>query len=613
MKEPVAEMKPRSSAVAVLLCLIASLIALPNGAVAAPNPCPLGLTVSSTQDPPGGVKFVICSGRIPSFDGTPLDADLSLPVHQSKPMPLMVMLHGWGNDKTEWERSTLKGDGRDKYHWNNAWFVSQGFDVLTYSAHGFHRSCGKDPATGYSYASDPECSGHPGEASWAHLSDRRWAPHHTKYMVGLLVDVGIARPRQIVVTGGSYGGGQSWLLAMSNERVMLPDGSTVPWSSPKGIPIRLAAAIPKYTWSDLLQALTDNGRASSSPDVPDRSHAKPIGVEKKSYVDGLYGLGQATAQFAASDPTADLNSWYAGLNAGEPYEANPQVAQAIKQITRYRSPFYMPAPKLRVPVLAIQGVTDPLFPAVQALQMIARLRAVGYPVWAFLGDVGHSYAGDPSDVWHLADDEGNQWLTKVMAGQSPTLPRFTVASVRCERGQPLEVLTAQRFSDLASGQVAFSSKDSQTTQSNSPPGPEAAAVDPIANAGCRTINEQTDPGVAAWSSPAPASFLLIGSPVVITKLDLAGTNAEIAARLWDVDPTSGTQTLVTRTVYRLLANDPQSSHSLAFALWPTAWRFLAGHQMKLELTQVDAPSWRPDNLSSSITFTKVRLELPAAP
>ena len=54
------------------------------------------------------------------------------------------------------------------------------------------------------------------------------------------------------------------------------------------------------------------------------------------------------------------------------------------------------------------------------------------------------------------------------------------------------------------------------------------------------------------------------------------------------------------------------SHALAFALWPTAWRFLDGHQMKLELTQVDAPSWRPDNLSSSITFTKVRLELPSA-
>src|SRR5712691_12173119 len=103
-------MNPRPSALAVLLCLTLSLLALPTGVGAAPKPCPLGLTVSSTQDPPGGVKFVICSGRIPSFDGTPLDADLSLPVHQSKPMALMVMLHGWGNDKTEWEKSSLKGD-----------------------------------------------------------------------------------------------------------------------------------------------------------------------------------------------------------------------------------------------------------------------------------------------------------------------------------------------------------------------------------------------------------------------------------------------------------------------------------------------------------------------
>ncbi|MGH2555460.1 MAG: alpha/beta hydrolase family protein [Actinomycetota bacterium] len=278
----------------VATCVAFSLLALPGGGHTAPDPCPLGLTVSSNQHPPGGVPFVICSGRIATFDGTPLDVDLSLPARQATPMPLMVMLHGWGGDKTNWESPTLEADGRDKYHWNNAWFASRGFAVLTYSAHGFHRSCGKDPATGYSYATDPECSGHPGQASWTHLSDRRWEIRDSQHLVGLLVDAGIARANRIVVTGGSYGGGQSWLLALSDGRIMLPDGSTVPWTSPKGVPIRLTAAIPKYPWTDLAQSLVDNGRGSGgAPGVPEGSHTDPIGVEKKSYVDGLYALGQA--------------------------------------------------------------------------------------------------------------------------------------------------------------------------------------------------------------------------------------------------------------------------------------------------------------------------------
>jgi pimeloyl-ACP methyl ester carboxylesterase len=584
--------------------IVLSLLALPGSVGAVPSPCPLGLTISSTQHPPGGVPFVICSGRITTFDGTPLDVDLSLRVEKPTRRPLMVMLHGWGGDKTNWESATLGADGRDRYHWNNAWFVSQGFAVLNYTARGFHRSCGKDPASGYSYTTDPECLGHPGQASWTHLADRRWEVRDTQYLVGLLVDTGIAKPRRVVATGGSYGGGQSWLLAMSNGRVMRVDGSTVPWESPKGVAIRLAAAIPKYPWTDLAQALTDNGRGAGP-------HEDPIGVEKKSYVDGLYALGQTTAQYAVNDPAADLNGWYAGLSAGEPYESNPQVGEALNQINGYRSPFYMRIPQIRVPVFAIQGVTDPLFPGVQALQMAKRLEDSGYPVWTLLGDLGHSYAGNPSNVWHLANTTANRWLSEVMAGQSPSAAKYTVANVRCVSGQVWQVHRARRFGQLPTRVVLGSWKESRATESSSPPGPEAAAADPIANAGCRSLPEQTDPGVAAWSRTVDRSFTLMGSPVVTTKIQLQGVNAEVAARLWDVDPATGNQTLVTRAVYRLVSESPSSARTLVFALWPMAWQFQVGHRLKLELTQVDAPTWRPDNLPSTITFQGAQLRLPA--
>jgi hypothetical protein len=47
------------------------------------------------------------------------------------------MLHGFGNNKHEWESTTDEGDGAAKYHWNNHWFAEHGYYVLTYTARGF--------------------------------------------------------------------------------------------------------------------------------------------------------------------------------------------------------------------------------------------------------------------------------------------------------------------------------------------------------------------------------------------------------------------------------------------------------------------------------------------
>ena len=43
-----------------------------------------------------------------------------------------------------------------------------------------------------------------------------------------------------------------------------------------------------------------------------------------------------------------------------------------------------------VPVLSIQGFTDPLFPVTETLQMFRRLKAAdpAYPVWMVFGDIG---------------------------------------------------------------------------------------------------------------------------------------------------------------------------------------------------------------------------------
>jgi hypothetical protein len=609
---------------AALLALVASGTTGASASATAAS-CPLGLTGTSEPAPAGGTAYVVCTGVVPGFDGTPLDTDLTLPADATGPLPLIVMLHGWGLSKTDFEATSLDGNGTNTWHWNNVWFAAHGFAVLNYTARGFHRSCGKDPATGYTYLTDPACQG---KASWTHLADRRWEIHDTQYLSGLLVDARVADPAHVVVTGDSYGGGQSWLLALSQDQVMQPDGQLVPWRSPDGVPIRLAAAVPQFSWTDLAQALVDNGRASDgySGAPVDGPHENPDGVEKQSYEDALFADGAATAQYAGTnDPTADLPGWYAAISGGEPgSQSDPLVAQALTQLTTYRSPYYLPVPGpgAQVPVFAAQGVTDPLFPGIQLLQEVNLLTSADpdYPVWTALGDLGHSYAANPHDLWVAVNNEANAFLSAVLAGQQPQLPRFTATTVGCLPGQQVTTFTTDSFPALATAPLRFSSAATGTFVNDpSPaPSPESAQADPVINGalpgttgGCRVMSTTTDPGVAAWTWLPPGQVTLIGAPVVRLTATLAGTDAELAARLWDVDPATGEQALITRGVYRITASAAGQRLQAAFELWPTAWALAAGHGLKLEITPDDSPTWRPDTLPSGITVSNVSLTVPA--
>jgi pimeloyl-ACP methyl ester carboxylesterase len=592
--------------------------------------CPAGLTAGPPVSPPGGQPFVVCSGTIRSFDGTPLDTDVSVPVSlPSKPGPLMILLHGWGNSKTEWESTTLTGNGGDKYHWNNAWFASLGYVVLNYTARGFHRSCGKDAATNYSYATEPTCKDTTGEASWTHLADRRWEVHDSQYLAGLLVDAGLVSPKKIVVSGGSYGGGQSWDLALSQNKVVL-SGATdpvhlnlQPWISPHGTKMRLAAAIPHYPWTDLADALLQNGRAADGfyAGPADGDHHAPFGVDKQSYVTGLFALGGTTAQFSTpkSDPTADLTSWNTAINAGEPYSANPDAVTALAEVGgAFRSPFAMRVPvgKREIPVFVIQGQTDPLFPALQALDMVNRLKAAdpNWPVTVFLGDIGHSYAGNPTDIWQQAHDASNSWLQSVLAHVAPSVPAVTVTTTACLTGQTHVTYTASSYGTIASSVLHLTNTviPGQSTASSNAATNEGTNTDPIAHSGCRTMAaSQSDPNQAVYTFPVP-SGVLVGAPSVSVDVAVTGVNAEVAARLWEIDG-SGNQTLITRTVYRIEETGPTTNDHLHFELWPQAWQFQTGDTLKLELTQDDSPVWRPVNPPpSGLKFTNLDLALPLA-
>ena len=554
----------------------------------------LGLTCSkvTTSD---GVTYMKCSGKIPSFDGIGLDTDLSIPLDATRPRQTLVMLHGWSQDKTFWEADTAAGDGAGTWHWNNVWFVSQGWVVVTYTARGFQQSCGTTDQ-------DANCTPN----GYTHLADKRFETRDSQVILGKLVDAGIADPRELASTGDSYGGGQTWLLATSP-----------PWQSPKGVRLQLAAGVPMYGWTDLLDSLAPNGRATPAVDQP-ANHESPYGIAKESYIAGLWAVGRAEANGRYDenplDYGTDLDEQLQRVEQGEPYDPSidPGLEATIESY-RYRSAFDSPVPAQPVPVFSIQGWTDPLFPAVQTLQMFRKLKAAdpGYPIQMVFADVGHSNAENPAWQWQPINTLAYRFLEAHVLGQKSLAPPSQAYSFRTECGAssgPAPI--AGQWDSLATSHVTLSSTTATTTTSVDANAADGSASDPIANSGCLSESAgTTDPGAAYYSFPSTGEHLL-GLPTVQLPYTLTGEDSTVAFKLWDERP-DGSKTLVTRGDYRLstAAGDPASG-TLKTYLYGNDWVFPAGDEIVLQVTQDDAPYLRPDNEPSTIRWRGVTLDLP---
>jgi dipeptidyl aminopeptidase/acylaminoacyl peptidase len=195
-----------------ILACVGALLALPAAAHAAD---PLGLTCADQGD---GVR--LCQGKVKTFDGVPLDANLAVPAGSS--LPLVVLAHGYGGAKLGYDEM-------------KPW-AQRGYAVLALSARGFGESCGS-PA---SRLADPlGCA-----QGWVRLDDVRYEARDIQQLAGLLADAGVVDGEKVGVTGGSYGGGVSLDLAVLRDRVMRPDGTLQPWTSPAGRPMRIAGAAP---------------------------------------------------------------------------------------------------------------------------------------------------------------------------------------------------------------------------------------------------------------------------------------------------------------------------------------------------------------------------------
>src|SRR5207253_9342709 len=125
--------------------------------------------------------------------------------------------------------------------------------------------------------------------------------------------------------------------------------------------------------------------------------------------------------------------------------------------------------------------------------------------------------------------------------------------------------------------------------------------------------------LAAGRSPgcsvAPArSRILVGlGQVGLTYSLLGATTATLNARVWDVAP-DGTALLMTRGTYRIdTPTYNTTTQAIQLPLFGNHWTLAAGHRIRLDLTQVDSPTFLPSNSAGAIiTFPDAQLVLPTS-
>ena len=603
---------------------------------------------------PDGAHYRICSGMVKSFDGTPLDVTVTLPARApKKPVPPVAFLHGFLADKTEYLSQTKNGTGPDRganayktVHWNNIWFASRGYAVLNYTARGWHDSCGpQTPGAIAQIVPAPQCLG---LHYWIHTDDLRWEIRDTQWLVGALVESGVADAAKLAITGGSYGGGQTSMNALLRDRTVCggssvpatlgidpccrkQNGELVPWRTPHGATaLRWLVALPMYTWADSIQALFPNGRGSDGePYAPaDGDHGDPLGVPIESFLVGLFAAGQPLGNgFYAPpgvDSTSDVIVSTARTLAGNPFPAaDPIVANGVHQFRFFKSPIEIPLDGA-IPIFWVQGLTDPLFTALEALQIYRKVRAYdpAYPIKLFFGDVGHDYAAERVDEWDHVHELMNAFLDHYLRPEDDlSAPAFDVTATitRClNPDAPAEFVNAADWASLHPNLVTLSSSQAGWTFSE-PIGLEGLATDPVTGAsigsplaykGCRKMSPaSTDLTVASWSFPVAEDLVLMGSPVLELTYLTTAPDTQLMVRIWDVASDGGVQGLVTRGAYRSL-DGPGEGLTARFQIAANGYRFAAGHSLKLEVTANDAPYYQPSNIPAAVRIDAIELLLP---
>jgi fermentation-respiration switch protein FrsA (DUF1100 family) len=542
---------------------------------------------------------------VPSWDGTPIDVSAAFPPTSGSDndYPVIGLYHGYGGTKILPSSSTAQ-------RW-----LTQGYAVFSITDRGFGGSCGTKSAV----FGTPPC-----EHGYVHLMSRAYEVRDVQYLLGLLADEGLIDPEKIGATGGSYGGGMSSQLGSLKDRVQLPDGELIPWVSPEGTPMRIAATAPEALWTDLAQSLQPNG--SNLDYVANAPYAGVLGnhefgIQKLNWTTSLYFGGLAAGGFYAPpgvDPEANLTEWFSFNSTGGPYNGLPLAVQQEAQLPNHGA-YYTNLSEPPAPTLMQDGWNDDLFPVDQSVDYYNKIRTA-YPTAAiklFALDLGHNPRSTtvPSvaDAGKLLAAE-SAWFRYYVKGEG-TEPAgahggVTAITSVCPAGSSSSghEYTAKDWASLAPGEIRLDGAAEQTIQAPGSPPQTAFTSGNV----CATEAAGENASAATYKlAPAPAEgFTIAGSPTVIGEFSTPAANDQVIARLYDVNEAEGgAKQLIGRAIYRPI-NPGGGFTKQVFQLHPQGWHIAAGHVVKLELLLQDPTYARSSSSPQSIQVKNLELRLP---
>ncbi len=318
-----------------------------------------------------------------------LDASLYIPAIPG-PLPAVIIAHGFGGSKQSIAR--------------NAYFLStHGFVVLAYSARGFGRSTGQIGLDSLDYE----------------IPDARALVTWLSRRPEVLQD-GPGDPR-VGVTGSSYGGALSLMLAGTDRRV--------------------DAVAPLITWNDLSTALFPNAiDAVAAPAGTPAAVGDPgDGVFKKSWAAALLAsvISGTVLPSGTSSPGSTI-SGPAAASGGLPAPVSGQATAGCGRLMAALCAAYSEAAqtghesaaltalltksspasvigKITAPTLLLQGERDTLFGLDQADANAAGIAATGTPVAVGWYDGGHD-GGNPDQATRARI---NNWFAYYLSRSGP--------------------------------------------------------------------------------------------------------------------------------------------------------------------------------------------------
>ncbi|WP_281690156.1 alpha/beta fold hydrolase [Pseudonocardia thermophila] len=333
--------------------------AAPAYATATPSPAP--------APPPNATEQRIEVPAGPGEQGT-VELDTTLYLPETTPAPAVLVAHGFGGSKT-----SVDSDARE--------LVARGFVVLTWSARGFGASGGKIGLN----SPDHEI------ADAQRLLD--WLAQRPEVRLD-----GPGDPR-VGVTGGSYGGALSLLLAGYDQRV--------------------DAIAPVITWNDLGQALFPNAATPTDlpVDTPARTAFAPDGVFKRGWAGVFFSAGLGPAQRGGATPTgpATCGRFREEICVGYTEAATTgRPSPALTELLRLSSPASV-TDRITAPTLLVQGEADTLFGLDHADANARQIAANGTPVSMVWFAGGHDGAQPDAATRARIGD----WFDQHLAGKAP--------------------------------------------------------------------------------------------------------------------------------------------------------------------------------------------------